>query len=282
MADVSDIASALPQVDESSFGLSLVDGGSGHRRRPVNDASPIASFRVCCEPLLKVLIALAVALDTCIALPLPAPAQQNDQDVIVRHFDWIVQRDRQTFMEKTAKEANTPEGRAIISAVAAYIGIDPQATTIGLATLAAAAPSAGKQYMSGLIKSPVGYTICYARPSNPNPGAGDKALEARGDSAFNSTVVRLSPGYDFDGLAWYMVVPFSRRGEHRVAASFDVVMVKPVPDWQNLYKNCEPTGEHAWLARNNDTRLNVSCNPNEGVWCPLPGHSFLVPIRSRG
>ncbi|MGJ4945023.1 hypothetical protein ACQR1W_30970 [Bradyrhizobium sp. HKCCYLS1011] len=217
---------------------------------------------------MKTLTALAVALIAWIWLSHPVVAQQND-DVIVHHFDWIVQHDKQSFVEKTVKEANTPEGKAIIGAVATYIGVNPKVTSIGLAALAATAPRAGVQDTNGLIQSPVGYTICYARPSNPNMGAGDKGIETHGDSTFNSTINRVIPGNNFDGLGWSMTVPFSRGGDHRVAASFDVVMVKAVPGWQNVYKNCELTGEHPWLARNNSTQLNVPCNPAaEGAYCP--------------
>jgi len=203
---------------------------------------------------------------TAVFVSLTYPAQA--QDVVVNHFDWFVQHDKMSIIEKTIKEANTPEGQAIISAVAAYVGIDPKTTSIALAAAASFKPPAQQQDMSGLIQTPPGYTICFARPSNPNPGAGDKGIETHGDTTFNGTIVRVIPGYNFDGLAWYMVVPTTAGGDHRVATSFDVVTVKADPGWQNRYKNCEPTGEHAWLARNNETHLNVPCSHGEGAWCP--------------
>jgi hypothetical protein len=52
MVEVADIVActALPQVSATVPGVSLFDAGFGQCRWPLNDVSPIASFRVCGEP----------------------------------------------------------------------------------------------------------------------------------------------------------------------------------------------------------------------------------------
>ena len=189
------------------------------------------------------------------------------QDVLVRHFEVFVEHRKQNIVEKTVSELNTTQGKALVSAVSTYVGIDPTVTSIAISAVAQRIGSFAQE-SKGLIQTPVGYTVCYALPSNPHAGAGDKGIETHGDSTFNGTIVRVIPGYNFDGLAWYMFVPNAAGHDSRVTTAFDVVAVKADPGWQNRYKNCEPTGEHAWLARNNGTRVNVSCSRAEGVWCP--------------
>ena len=216
---------------------------------------------------MNVLAALAVTLIAWMGFIYPALVQEND-DVIVGHFEWLIQRHRISLIAKSPKEATTPQGKALIAAAARYLGINPRVTSIGLASLEVKKPPTGVGESEGLIQSPVGYTICYSRPSNPM-GAKQSGIETHGDAIFNAAIVRAIPGYNFDGLAWYIKVSSNGGSDNRVVASFDVVMVKLIPGWQNHYKNCEPTGEQPWISKSNLTQLNVPCSPtSDGPWCP--------------
>jgi hypothetical protein len=210
-------------------------------------------------------IAMATTLITIIG-----PALAQEDKVLVNEYYWIVQQPKVNIAENTLKQLNTPEGKAIIGTAATLIGLDPTltGTIIGIAGAASKLTSSQNgDERSGLIQSPVGYTICAARPSNPHYGAGDKGIETHCDTTFNSTILRVHPGVNLDGLGWYMAVPRKVGCDSRVAAPFVVVWVKADPGWQNQH-HCEPTGEHPWLARNNSTRLNVACNPSERPLCP--------------
>lgn len=211
--------------------------------------------------------ALAVALIAWVGFTYPALVQEND-DVIVGHFEWIVQRHRLSLIQKSQNEATTPQGKALLTAVAHYLGINPRITSIGLAALEVKNPPSSVGDSEGLIQSPVGYTICYSRPTT-FMGAKQSGINTYGDATFNAAIVRAIPGYKFDGLAWYISISPNGAFDNRVVASFDVVMVKLVPGWQSHYKNCEPTGEHPWISKNSLTQLNVPCSPtSDGPWCP--------------
>lgn len=184
----------------------------------------------------------------------------NAQEILVQRYNVHIQRDKLSIIEKTTKELNTPEGRALVTAVAMYFGVNPAAINAGIAEGAKMIVPGGQQDMSGLIRTPVGYTICYARPSNPNMGAGQHGIETHGDTTFNTTLMRVIPGRNNDdGLGWYMVVPRKAGTDTRVSGSFDVAWVRADPGWRQRYPQCRPSGEHPWLARNNSTSLNVKC-----------------------
>ncbi|PWI54093.1 hypothetical protein B5K03_11645 [Rhizobium phaseoli] len=175
-----------------------------------------------------------------------------DDDVIVSHFEVLKQCGRMSFVDKTMKELNTPEGKAIISVAAGALGLDP--TLVGFAV--AAIPIEGQnnqQDTHPFIRAPSGYTICYARPSNLNMGSGQYGIETHGDTTFNSTIVRDAKK---NGLAMYMVVPCKRSTDTRVQSGFDVTFVKASAGWEQKYPNCQKTGSHPWLARNNGTTLD--------------------------
>lgn len=185
---------------------------------------------------------------------------QDDPEILVNRYNVLIQRDKLNVLQKTAKELNTSEGQAVVSAACFVIGCDPISINASIAEGARMIVPEGQQDMNGIIQTPVGYTICYAEPSNQNMGAGDKGIETHGDTTFNTTILRVVPGVNnLDGLGWYMVVPFKARTDTRVNAAFDVVWVKAAPGWQQLYPQCEKRGEHPWLARNNSTSLRVPC-----------------------
>jgi hypothetical protein len=69
------------------------------------------------------------------AVSIFASASASAQDVMVSHYDVLKKCDKVSFLEKTAKEANTPEGKALISLVASTIGINPTIVSIGLAAI---------------------------------------------------------------------------------------------------------------------------------------------------
>ncbi|TBY41605.1 hypothetical protein [Rhizobium leguminosarum] len=175
-----------------------------------------------------------------------------DDDVIVSHFEVLKQCKKMSFIDKTIKEAKTPEGKALITVAAGALGVDP--TLVGFAV--AAIPIEGQnnsQDTYPFIRSPVGYTICSARPSNLKMGSGQYGIETHGDTTFNSTIKR-DP--TTNGLGMYMVVPCKVGTDTRVQAGFDVIFVKAAAGWEQKYPTCQKTESHPWLARNNGTTLD--------------------------
>ena len=139
------------------------------------------------------------------------------------------------------------------------MGVDPAKTTVVIEAIAAVVTDTqGNEDIRDLIQAPPRYTICYAGPVNPN--AAYHGIATTEDSLFNTSILCVvsAKGQNFDGLGWNTVAPHKVGGTVRIDASFEVVFVKAVPGWQNLYKNCEATGQHPWLSRNNETRLRVS------------------------
>lgn len=201
-----------------------------------------------------------------LGLEILSAATANSQEILVNRYDVLVQHDKLNVFHKTGQELDTDEGRALVAAACAYFGCDPSKVSAGIAGAAKLIVPGGQQDMKGLIQTPVGYTICYAAPSNPNMGSGDKGVETHGDTTFNTTLLRVAPGVsDLDGLAWYMSVPFKAGTDTRVNAVFDVTWVKASPGWQQKYPQCRKRGEHPWLARNNETQLNVPCTLGTAV-----------------
>jgi len=188
----------------------------------------------------------------CATLTIVTIARAEQEQVLVARYNWLVARPKTNIIPNFIKQLNTPKGKVIIGLVAPYLGVSGELISIGVANIPIHV-TGGPQDFRGVIQSPVGYTICYARPFNPNLGAGDKGIETHGDTTFNATVLRVIPGTNQDGLAWYMVVPQKVGTDTRVHAPFEVVWVKADPGWETRYKNCKPTGEHSWLARNNHT-----------------------------
>jgi hypothetical protein len=188
-------------------------------------------------------------------------AAYADEEFLAQRYDVNIQKDKLTILEKTTKELTTPEGQALVTVVATYFGLPADKINVGIAAAAKFIVPGGQQDTSGLIRTPVGYTICFAKPSNPNMSSGDKGIETHGDTTFNTSLIRVIPGKNNDdGLAWYMSIPRKAGTDTRVAGSFDVVWVKADPGWQERYKQCRPSGEHPWLARNNSTTLNAKCS----------------------
>lgn len=174
---------------------------------------------------------------------------QND-DILVQRFSVKIEQ-RLNFFDKTLKEAGTPEGKAIIGAAASYFGVPQAIVSIALAATLDSKQQGEAYYKN--IASPTGYTICYAKPlGEPYHG-----VESSQDSTFNAVIRRPLPGgSQFDGLAMYLVVP-RKTVTTRAMSTFDVAFVKNPPGWQQYPQQCRPTGEAAWLSRNNNTRLNV-------------------------
>jgi hypothetical protein len=185
-----------------------------------------------------------------------APCEAAD-DVIVSHFEVLKACKKISFLDKTVKELKTPQGQAILAAGAAMVGVDPK--TVGVVAKAIPVDNQStEQDTYPFIRSPEGYTICSARPSNLNTGSGQYGIETHGDTTFNSTVVRGGGTQKKDdGLWMYMVVPCKASTDTRVQSGFDVTFVKADPGWERKYPKCMPTGMHPWLARNNGTRLEV-------------------------
>lgn len=190
----------------------------------------------------------------------------QDSDVIVAQYNFFKQNDRISFEEKTLKELNTPEGKAIVGAVAGWVGADPKTINLAVGLLAPKVTQTkqGEDY-GGFFASPPGYTVCSARPSNPNMGSGHLGIETH-NSTFNTTIVRAYKGKSDDGLGYYANLPRSRSKDHRIAAPFEITFVKKGAEAR--FK-CQKTGDHPWLATNNGTRLNVQCDPKaEAAYCP--------------
>jgi hypothetical protein len=118
-------------------------------------------------------------------------AAQAEEEILAQRYDVNIQKDKLSIIEKTTKELTTPEGQALVTAVATYFGLPADKINIGIATAAKFVVPGGQQDTSGLIRTPVGYTICYAQPSNPNMGSGDKGIETHGDTTFNTSLLRV-------------------------------------------------------------------------------------------
>ena len=207
-------------------------------------------------------------ISTLVALCLFYSSGAHAQDVIVNHYEVLKQCKKMSFFDKTIKELNTPEGRALISIAGKLVGINPDIVNIATRAI----PIKGQSNVQDtypFIRSPVGYTICSAAPSNLNTGSGMHGIETHGDTTFNSTIRRVMKDRNLndDGLAMYMVVPCKASTDTRVQAGFDVTFVKADPGWREKYKACLPSGTHPWLARNNSTTLNVKCNPARDNYC---------------
>jgi hypothetical protein len=183
------------------------------------------------------------------------------QEYLLQRYDPFVQHGKPSFLEKRIKELNTKEGRAAVNALASYIGIDPVKIDAGIARTADILIPPDQEDIGGLIRTPEGYTICYAKPAMDDIGAGQRGIETYGDTIFNTSLVRVIPDRNNDdGLVWNLVVPFEAITDARVTGVFDVVFVKADPGWRQHHRECRPSGEHPWLARNNYTSLNVPCS----------------------
>lgn len=181
------------------------------------------------------------------------PAAAVADDVLISHFEVLKACKKVSFLDKTVKELKTPEGQALLNVAAGLVGVNPTAVKIGLAAIPIEGGDKQEQDTHPFIRSPAGYTICSAKPSNLNMGSGDKGIETHGDTTFNSTMVRDDKN---NGLGMYLVVPCKASTDTRVQSSFDVTFVKADPGWEGKFQ-CAKTGSHPWLARNNGTKLNV-------------------------
>src|SRR5262245_19991749 len=130
------------------------------------------------RPMVSVLLAAATITAT--------PNFSAAQDVLAQRYNVYVQKDKLNVFQKTIKELNTPEGQAVLTVVAAYIGVDPGTVNAAVAGTADMIVPNDQQDTSGIIRTPVGYTICLAKPSNPNMGAGQHGIETHGDTTFNT------------------------------------------------------------------------------------------------
>jgi hypothetical protein len=176
-------------------------------------------------------------------------AQNND--IITQQYSVKIEQ-YQSFWDKTVKEAASPQGKALIAAAASYFGVPESIVGIALDVLIDSKQQGEAYYIN--YPSPPGYTICYAMPD----GGPYHGVESSQDSTYNAGIRRPVPASQFDGLATYLVVPKKASTTTRAMATFTVAFVKNPPGWQK-YPQCRPTGEAAWLSRNNNTQLNVPC-----------------------
>lgn len=182
---------------------------------------------------------------------------QESNNIIVQRYSFKIEENK-TFFDKTLEQAGSKEGKLVIGAIATYFGVPP--TAVGVAVAAIQPRDAGIEHYRDII-SPSGYTICFAKPV----GSQYNGVETTQDSTFNAVIRRPIPGRSqMDGLSIYMVVPH-KVGRVRAMSTFDVAFVRNPPGVQQ-YPQCRPTGEAAWLSRNNNTRLNVAC-PEKSL-CP--------------
>ena len=176
---------------------------------------------------------------------------QADEDLLVQQFHITVETNY-NFFDKTLKEAASPEGKAIIGTIATYFGVP--SSVVGLAAAEIQQSRSGEEYRK-FVASPPGYTICFAQPT----GSQYNGVETTEDSTFNAVIFRPIPGrVSQDGLGIYMAVPNKVGRRVRAESTFNVTFVKDPPGF-TAHSQCRPTGEAAWLSRNNGTRLNVPC-----------------------
>ncbi len=85
----------------------------------------------------------------------------ESDDILVQRYSVKIE-EHQSLFDKTIKEAGSPEGKAIIGAVASYFGVPKAIVGIALATNIDSNQKGEAYYQN--IASPSGYTICYATP----------------------------------------------------------------------------------------------------------------------
>jgi hypothetical protein len=191
-------------------------------------------------------------------------------DLLVTRMSLKIEQ-RVSFFDKTSKELNTPEGRALIEAIKKVIeviisdggdgsGGGSRLNSTGAAGMTASSVRAKALKVTGRVEGeayyydvypPKGYTICAARVSYPKSTY--RGIESSRDSTFNATIGRPRRGGGLLGL--YLVVP-RHSYTTRAMGTFDVIFVK-TSLWRNKAVKCQLNGFHPWLSRNNQTRLNV-------------------------
>jgi len=207
----------------------------------------------------------------CVLLLAASSSFAQSNDILVQQF-FIKREKPYSFVEQTSQEKEhvweikikdpaSPQGKALITTVASYFGVPESSVGIALTATFEQGKTGGAAYYIN-VPSPNGYTICNAMPVED----GYHGVESSQDSTFNAVIRRPVRASQFDGLATYLVVP-TKTHTTRSMSTFNVTFVKNPPGWQH-YPQCRPTGEAAWLSRNNNTRLNVPC-PQRDL-CPKP------------
>jgi len=130
-------------------------------------------------------------------------------------------------------QIGTPEGRAILAAVATAIGADPQTATEVAAAVPLPGIDTGATDNYPFYHAPVGMTICKAGPLG--------TIETS-HSSWSARVVRDAKN---DGLAMYVSVGTSPGQTHRAEGSFFIQFVKAEGDWEHKY-GCTATGTVIW------------------------------------
>lgn len=171
------------------------------------------------------------------------------EDVLVNRQAILKKCAKIGVFQNIVKQAQTPEGKAIIGTALTLVGVDPS-TTVGMIGTIPVQGDSGAQDTYPFIRSPEGYTICTVR--NVGVGSGQHGIETHGDTTLNATLKRSAK---LDGVAMYMVVPCKVGTDTRVHAQFDVVFVKP-----HLLNTaqCLKDGQPLWHARNNGTKIWIS------------------------
>jgi hypothetical protein len=203
-------------------------------------------------------IANSTLLASSLLLAASSAFAQN-KDILTQQYSVKIERYRSVW-DKTIKEAGSPEGKVLIAAVASYFGVPESIVGIALDAITDSKQQGDAYYIN--YPPPPGYTICYAMPD----GGPYHGVESSQDSTFNAVIRRPLPGKDqFEGLATYLVVPLKTSTTTRAMSTFTVAFVKNPPGGQQ-HPQCRPTGEAAWLSRNNNTQLNVPCPHRD--FCP--------------
>ncbi len=188
-------------------------------------------------------------------------AKAQEADIIIENYVLHEQQERGGWVEFVIKQGGSDEGKMIISAVAAYYGVEPEVTALALE---ASFPKSGyQQDTRPEITAPDGYTICEAHPTTDDIRAGQHGIETHGGTTFDATIVRgKAKGRDWNGINMYLVVPQSMSTDPRVFAPFTVTYVRN--DWENAqrYLNdgsiCMAHCEMAWHAARNKTKLRIA------------------------
>lgn len=211
--------------------------------------------------------ALAIVMFAVLPSIAVSSAFAQSADVLVNHYDFFEHNDGLGFWGKTLNEANTPEGKLIVGAVATWIGVDSDAVSMALELLNnSERRKDGPQHSDGIMRSPPGYTICTARVMNMNMGSGQDGVETHRGSSLTATIVRVVDGWNHDGLAWVMELPMKVSDTRVATSTIEVVYVKADQGWQGKYQ-CQPNGWHLFVSQNNVTKSNFACDPAEGAWC---------------
>ena len=150
-------------------------------------------------------------------------------------YHWKIEHRAKNPFDVAITQLATPEGKALLGAVASVAGFNPTLVTIISASLPNLNVNAAVTDNTGVIKPPSGMTICKA---------GAIGLETS-HAYWSSSIVRNDKQ---SGLAFYTSVGISPGQTHRIDGKFYIEFVKQIDGWDKKYA-CMLDGAKVWEQR---------------------------------